>query len=332
MHLDQEYRNVKVMGESGGFGYASEPEPAVTTDQILDFYERCNVDYGLSVDHVIAGFLSPNPRLRERRVTEDWLFRRELTIALAEQFYNAHKAGGYSYTPIGVAQGWSPGSYAKSVMSLQKIGYEYIAIGGLAPLAHNYILQSLAEIKKIRHPSTKLHLLGISRPNKIRALHNYGVKSFDTSTPLRQAFLNERHNYYTDKRTFLAIRLPQVNKNRHLREQIADGRIRAREAYMKEQDALNVLRRFDKGQSSITEALDKITTYELLFNNRDHRSQYEEVLKSKPWKDCTCTACKTLGIEIMLLRGKQRNNRRGFHNLKVFFGQLTKINVANHNA
>ena len=41
------------MGDCGAFSYVKEKVPPVTTTEVIDFYERCGFDYGISVDHVI---------------------------------------------------------------------------------------------------------------------------------------------------------------------------------------------------------------------------------------------------------------------------------------
>jgi hypothetical protein len=58
----------------------------------------------------------------------------ELTLELAAEFLRRRRATNASFEPLGVAQGWSPTSYAKAVKSLQAIGYDYIALGGMVPL------------------------------------------------------------------------------------------------------------------------------------------------------------------------------------------------------
>src|SRR5262245_47941578 len=39
-----------VMGDCGAFSYVTEPEPPVSVDEVIDFYEACRVDAGASVD------------------------------------------------------------------------------------------------------------------------------------------------------------------------------------------------------------------------------------------------------------------------------------------
>ena len=78
------------------------------------------------------------------------------------------------FTPMAVAHGWSPQSYASSVAELQAIGYERIALGGMVPLKTRDIISSLEEISKIRLPKTQLHLLGIMREEKRRPFRGTG--------------------------------------------------------------------------------------------------------------------------------------------------------------
>jgi len=48
------------------------------------------------------------------------------------------------------------------------------------------------------------------------------------------------------------------------------------------------------------------------------REKYLRVLKERPWKKCDCSMCKSLGINVIIFRGTNRNKRRGFHNLWAF--------------
>src|SRR5437762_9062097 len=39
----------------------------------------------------------------------------------------------------------------------------------------------------------------------------------------------------------------------------------------------------------------------------------------RSWKSCDCDICKRIGIHVILFRGAERNRRRGFHNIFVFY-------------
>jgi len=54
----------------------------------------------------------------------------------------------------------------------------------------------------------------------------------------------------------------------------------------------------------------------------DLRKHYTETLRDRPWAKCDCPICKSVGIEVVIFRGNNRNRRRGFHNTYVFYKVL----------
>src|SRR5262249_22067857 len=154
----------------------------------------------------------------------------QITLELAEEFLRRATAQRCSFTPVGIAQGWSPASYAYAVEELQKLGYRYIALGGMVPLKTPEILACLKQTESVRHPEPRLHLLGVTRLDRIPDFRKLGVVSFDRTSPLRQAFKDEKDNYYTPERTYSAIRVPQVEGNAKMRNRIVAGEVSQREA------------------------------------------------------------------------------------------------------
>ncbi|MGF6950208.1 hypothetical protein QF028_002713 [Neobacillus sp. B4I6] len=65
--------------------------------------------------------------------------------------------------------------------------------------------------------------------------------------------------------------------------------------------------------------------YDLIYSANKLRPMYHKVLNDKPWKDCSCSICKDVGVEVIIFRGNNRNRRRGFHNTYVFYNQLKEI-------
>ena len=84
---------------------------------VLSFYEECGFDFGISVDHVILGYQpeSGDPAKPTPPPKPDWVERQQLTLQYASEFLREHRLGRPSFTPLGVAQGWSPSSYAYAV-------------------------------------------------------------------------------------------------------------------------------------------------------------------------------------------------------------------------
>ena len=60
-------------------------------------------------------------------------------------------------------------------------------------------------------------------------------------------------------------------------------------------------------------------------DDRRYYSAFEETLHDRPWEKCHCAICKEIGIEVILLRGNNRNRRRGFHNTYNFYRQFKKV-------
>lgn len=319
LHFDKCDCRLLLMGDCGAYSYSEQETPPITTEEAVDFYSRCEVDFGLSVDHIISGFTSN----KQRSSLTESKRRYQMTLNYAREFWDLTKNNKVSFHPIGVAQGWNASSYAAGVENLQRMGYDYIALGGLSRLSLTDLAVCLEAIQTVRRPTTRLHLLGITPIPSRLWTSRWGVHSFDCTTPFRQAFLNEKDNYHTPKQNYLAIRVPKVEENRKLRRHIKAESLSFREARSMEQECLRLLRNYDRRESSISDVLDSISEYELIFNEKDNRDKYRDLLQDRPWEYCTCSLCKENGIEITLLRDKQRNNRRGFHNLYVFNKTVT---------
>jgi hypothetical protein len=94
---------------------------------------------------------------------------------------------------------------------------------------------------------------------------------------------------------------------------------------MLEHKALDILRAYDKGKACLDETLETVLSYDKLFGEkRNHRNWYLRVLEDQPWKACDCPICREIGIEVIIFRGNNRNRRRGFHNVKVFYEQFCR--------
>jgi len=326
---------LEVMGDCGAFTYVKEKEPPYTPDEVINFYSDCRFDYGLSVDHVILAY-QPDWDKKGEKPPDEVKDRQALTLSLAEEFLKRCKERKERFMPIGVAQGWSPKSYAHAVKGLQEMGYSYIALGGMVPLKTAEILASLEKIWEVRKPKTRLHLLGVTRPDHMTTFASLGVASFDGTSPLRQAFKDASDNYYALSRTYSAIRIPQVEGNAKLQKKISSGVIRQETARKLEKAALAAMAAFDKGKLDLNAAVAALTEYEELCaesspqekkastaRSRQSRAEvYREVLSDQPWRKCGCEVCRVIGHHVILFRGAERNRRRGFHNVWVFYRRL----------
>ncbi len=318
---------LQTMGDCGAFSYVREERPPFSVDEVIDFYEGCGFDIGVSVDHVILAYdaQADRPLLGADSVPAAWRDRQELTLDLAADFLRAHASRHCRFEPMGVAQGWSPGSYARAVKKLQDIGFGRIALGGMVPLKTKEILDSLREANAVRRPGVTFHLFGVTRCEQVGEFQQYGVASFDSTSPFRQAFKDDKNNYYAMDQAFLALRVPQVDGNPRLRNMIRSGEVDQRLAMKLERACLESLRRFDAGGCETAEALGALRRYEELFDpTHDRSAEYRRTLDARPWKDCDCRICRGIGIDVIVFRGSDRNKRRGFHNLHVFSRRLER--------
>ncbi|MFT5467747.1 MAG: hypothetical protein ACI8UO_002854 [Verrucomicrobiales bacterium] len=316
-------KHLKTMGDCGSFTYIDQPEPPFSPSQVTEFYDACRFDFGISLDHVILGY---QPAAAESEIPKEWRRRFELTLELAREFYEIQKSSRPRFRSLGAAQGWSPATYAQAVRELQKIGYRYIAIGGFVPLKTPEILACLEAVSEVRRQDTKLHLLGVTRCREIPAFQRFGAASFDSTSPLRQAFMDRRDNFHTVERTYPAIRIPQVDKNLKLRRRIKTGEVDEKKARKLERQALETVYASANRAASPEDALSAIAKYENLCGGASPKSltvRYLETLAHRPWENCPCVMCQELGVDVVLFRGSQRNYRRGFHNMHVLRQRLT---------
>lgn len=313
---------IATLGDCGAFSYAREPEPPYTVDEVIDFYEGCGFDAGLSLDHVVLGFFTDTT---DEKVRSEFRDRQALTLRLAERFLERHRARGSTFEPVGVAQGWSAESYAAAVERLQDLGYERIALGGLVPLKNPELRSVVQAVGEVRAPQVELHLLGVTRCEHLDEFASHGVTSFDSTSAFRQAFKDDRDNYYTIDRAWVALRIPQIEGNVKLMRRIRAGEVDQILARQREQAALQALEDFDRGATNADRVVRALRAYEEIHDpDRDHSDRYREVIDASPWRDCDCAVCTEAGVHAIVFRGTERNKRRGFHNLHIFAQRLER--------
>jgi queuine/archaeosine tRNA-ribosyltransferase len=247
-----------------------------------------------------------------------------LTLQYAAEFLRLHRVRHASFEPLGVAQGWSPSSYAYAVKELQRIGYRYIALGGMVPLKTAEILACLKAISDVRRPKTAFHLLGVTRTERVNEFSRYGVRSFDSTSPFRQSFKDARDNYYAPDHKYVAIRVMQMDGNQRVKRRVLAGELDQGRGRKLERACLGALTGYGRGDTAIERALEAVAAYTEFLAEPDQTDLYRETLEARPWEDCDCEVCRDAGIHVVIFRGTERNKRRGFHNLYAFNNQLHK--------
>jgi hypothetical protein len=328
--------NLEVMGDCGAFSYINEDTPPAEYDTklVADVYHNLGFDYGVSVDHMIPDFILKEDRKgRKKKIKltkQQKEKRRQLTLDNAEEFLRYHRERNYDFIPIGVAQGSDPIFYADSVYNLLEMGYRYIGLGSLVPKRDDEIVDILKAVKRVidRHSkeeNIRIHLFGVLRIKKLVEFRSLGVTSFDSASYLRKAWLRSDQNYLApDKNWFSAIRIPYSNNPRLVKNAKEDG-ISERELKQREEECLKLIREYAQKpkNSNLERVLDAIMNYDSLllrgFEGNHHREKYMATLLARPWEKCNCEVCKSLGVDVVIFRGANRNKRRGFHNTKIFY-------------
>lgn len=249
---------------------------------------------------------------------EEQLRRWVITLDNAEDFLRRHRVGGYTFTPVGIAQGQTPEMYAEAVRQLVGMGYEHLALGGLARSGDRTIREVLQAVSPELPKGTGLHLFGVARLSLIPDFLRYGVTMVDSAAPIRRAFLGtSEDNYWTGNGArYAAIRISDAASKRTKRGVISPedvlnggGDVDSAEALVAlEQRALGHLRAYDRGEVGLEETLAAVLAYDRLFGkDRDHETWYRRVLADRPWQQCGCPICEATGIEVVIFRGNNRN-------------------------
>ena len=310
-----------IIGDCGAFDYVDQYEPPYTTEEILNYYQSLGFNMGVSIDHLIVGEYARDVDERQRRY--------DLTRRNAEEFLIKHREGGYDFIPYGVAQGWDPISYRNAVGALVEMGYLHICLGGLTRTPTKQILEILKETSSVITDDIELHLFGVARLDAIPEFKRMGVTSFDSASHLRRAWLGSGSNYFTmDGSQYAAIRVPPVNgRGQRVKKMLAEGRGTVEQFLDMERRSLEALRLYDRGLMDLEQTLETVLSYdELIGDDRSrHAEMYRRVLQDQPWKSCDCPICKSIGIEVIIFRGNNRNRRRGFHNTYVFYQQFNDV-------
>lgn len=331
-----------LMGDCGAFAYADQPEPAYSVEEVYEFYEDGGFTHGCSPDHVIFDFDPANPP--ESSVSPAVAKRYAITLSNAEKFLAACAQQKAPFVALGAVQGWSPESMAAAAHRLEQIGYRYLAIGGLVPLRPEAIHLCLKAIRTRIGAGTSLHLLGFAKAEQIDQFLDYGIASFDSTSPLIRAFKDARANYYLESPVggleyYAAIRVPQAVENARLMRAIKSGTASAEDLLSREAKTLAAVRGYVAGKGSADSVADQVVDYQRCLSLAEQpnaqlkidreieksREQTFRTLRDRPWDRCACAICSRIGIEVLLFRGSNRNKRRGMHNLAVYHRHLQRI-------
>ncbi len=344
---ERDFPGSLMFGDCGAYSYHMLDRPPYTTEEIVDFYGDGRFSHGCSIDHVIFDFFGEENEGVENARIEKNQRRREITLANAEDFLKQSKRIGENFTPLGVVQGWSAASMAEAAARLKKMGYTYIAIGGMVPLRAPHIKRALEAIRRAVGMDLGIHVLGFAKAEEIASFGYLNITSFDTTSPLIRAFKDSHRNYFSLKpdggfEYYTAIRIPQAIENNWLKTLAKRGIYSQEDLQAREALALESLRAFDRDEASAEEALEAVMLYSVpLAIGRDHghstaearkleslRGRYLRTLHDRPWRSCDCKVCLQAGVEVIIFRASNRNKRRGIHNVQAYRRHLVQMRKA----
>lgn len=333
--------DVPIIADCGAFQYLAQESPPYDPAETVKFYDELGFNLGITLDHLVLEFDAEYDNcetLLSKRPSEEMQRRYRLTLDNAKAMLDFHRAGSFSVKLLGAVQGWSPMSYARGATELIKHGFDYLALGGIARASDEQIRSVLDKVGPIAvKAGVKLHILGVARFSLLPDYQVANVASCDSASTVLQAFKSNKDNYHTREKKYTAVRIPPASGDlspkvrKILKSEEAEyGEASAAKLHKKlirlEQRALKDLRAYSSHELPLNKAMKSLIAYEDEFGGeKRYYPLFEETLRDRPWEKCQCVICRDIGIEVILLRGNNRNRRRGFHNTHVFFQQFKEL-------
>ena len=343
---EKDYPNTVIWGDCGAFTYVNEEVPPYSVDDILEFYGDGQFSHGCSVDHIIFEF--SDTEFDFKFEDKEIMRRQEICLSNASEFISkANKVIGNYFTPVGVVHGWSPKSMAEAASEMVKMGYKYLALGGMVPLNSSQIMSALNAVRSEIPGDVELHILGFAKSDDLNQFIGKGINSIDTTSPLLRSFKDKKNNYYLKTKEgyqyYSAIRVPQALVNSNLKKLVNSGSIDLEKAITLERQTLKEIRLYASNGGTHKNAMTVFREYwELILSDKAKTNQSQankelenqsvgaaRTLEDRPWEKCSCAICKKIGVEVVIFRGNNRNRRRGIHNLHVYYEHIKQIQRAN---
>ena len=314
-----------IIGDCGAFGYINEKVPPYNPIETLQFYKNMGVNFGVSVDHLVVKQYELDKDLRMQITFDNGL----------RSYYHWEKKYHNDFELLCAVQGWNVSDYVSMFKKYKEHGVLAFAFGGLARRPTSFVLDLVAElckdIEKSKDVPDKFHFFGLARLPLFKAfseLEDKGVEvTFDSASFLRRAWLSAQNNYFTlDGKAYSAIRIPQTGRRSGLRgKNKTNSEVDEKQLAKIESECLSRMRLYAKNKTSINSVMESLEKYEkALGRNRFQqlKNHYLDTLKDRPWERCECPICANIGVEVIIFRGNNRNRRRGFHNVWLFYQML----------
>ena len=313
-----------MLGDCGAWGYIDEKLPLYDPIETLEFYKEIGVNIGVSVDHLVVKQYENDKDLRMRITFENGLKSYDVW---KEQYRK-------DFDLLCAVQGETVAEYIDTFEKYTAHGITAFAFGGLARRPTSFITNLIKKLKghlETKKDISKIHFFGLARPplfKEFAELEEKGVEvTFDSASFLRRAWLSAQNNYFTlDGKAYSAIRIPQTGRRSGLRgKSKLNSGIDEKQLGELEHKCLSQMRLYAENKTDINSVMTSLENYEnALGRNRFNqlKDHYIKTLKDRPWEKCDCPICSQTGVEVIIFRGNNRNRRRGFHNVWLFYQML----------
>ena len=310
-----------ILGDCGAWGYIDQKLPPYDPIEMLKFCKDVGVNIGVSVDHLVV-----------KKYEKDKDLRMQITFENGLKSYQVWKDQyKKDFELLCAVQGETVEEYVSIFKKYTDYGITAFAFGGLARRPTSFITNLTKRMKKsleTKKDVSKIHFFGLARPSLFKEfadLEGKGVEvTFDSASFLRRAWLSAQNNYFTlEGKAYSAIRIPQIGRRSGLRgKNKPSSEIDEKQLRELERIALSQMRQYAENKTCIISVLTSLENYEnALGRNRFQqlKDYYIETLRDRPWEKCDCPICSTIDVEVIIFRGNNRNRRRGFHNVWLFY-------------
>ena len=342
---------LKILADCGAWGYLKKTKPPYDPVKVLEQYEQLGVQEAVTVDHLVLPNRDPEKRM-------------EITQENGIRGFEAWKTGYKSHFDLLVSvQGLEVSDYVKMFEYYSNQGVTKFAFGGLArkptPFIHDLISRIVSGTGSTFRTPERVHFFGLGRAElfpRFNELERKGIMvSFDTASWLRRAWLNGHYYFVEDGKlnTYTSVRVELVDSERSsFRGKRKLGSTTDLERLEQlESQCLEKIRGLAEGKSTPDEFIKNLAAFhrkiiegrieylrekklaqgkieetrkELAETEKQLGRLYPNTLVSRPWRRCECKICKRLGVEVIMLRGNNRNRARGFHNVYTMYHKVVQ--------
>lgn len=177
----------KIMLDSGAYSLINNPHKKL--NPVAIFEQQLRIAEGSTIPTILCHLDVPLlPGLDD---TLEIYHHLERTILNAHQFMEHYRSAHLppNFKSLGVIQGNNYDTISFCARELQRIRFDQLGIGSLAAL---YDTRSILERVgyAIHCVGSNLHVFGVSAPETVAQLRSMGIRSFDSSTPMKTAMYN----------------------------------------------------------------------------------------------------------------------------------------------